>query len=136
MKPSSEKLLEMMSGKTDEELYDILQVHSLDYTPETIEAAREEFGHRQLDAPMLSSVAAAVDKAREKEDAHLSWPLRILAFFVSTAICFIPVLLAHRHFVEKGKKCKAREWAKWAFYGFLFYCVLGVLSWVLIAMGY
>ena len=136
MKPSPEKLLELMPGKTDEELYDILHVHPHDYTSETIEAARREFDYRQLDAPRLSNVAAAVEKVREKEDARLSWPLRMLAFFVSTAILFIPVLLAHRHFVEKGEKRKAREWARWAFYGFLFYCVLGALIGVLASTGY
>ncbi len=136
MKPSSEMLREMMSGKTDEELYGILQVRSQDYTSETIEAARREFDLRQLDAPRLSNVAAAVEKVREKEEAHLSWPLRMLAFFVSTAILFIPVLLAHRYFVEKGEKRKAREWAKWALYGFLFYCALGVLLRVLASTGY
>jgi hypothetical protein len=136
VRPSSEKLLEMMSDKTDEELYDILHVHPEDYTSETIEAARRAFDDRQLGAPRLGSVAAAVEKVREKEDAHLSWPLRMLAFFVSTAIFFIPVLLAHRHFVEKGEKCKAREWARWAFYGFLFYCLLGVLLRALTSTGY
>jgi hypothetical protein len=133
---SSENLKEMMSGKTDQELYDILHAHSQDYTPEAIEVAKEEFHHRQLDATTISTVATAVEKAREKEDAHLSNPLRVLAFIISTVGFFIPVLLANRHFVEKGERRKAQEWARWAIYGFVFYFALGLLSWLLTSMGY
>jgi hypothetical protein len=122
----------MTSNKTDEELYDILYIHSEDYTHDAIEAAGEEFRRRKLDAPTPNIVAAV----REKEESHLSWPLRILAFFVSSAIFFIPLLLAHRHFVEKGERRKASEWARWAIYGFVFYCVLGMLSRVLASTGY
>jgi len=133
---SPESLQEQMSGKSNEDLYDILHSHSQDYMPETIEAAKAEFTQRQLDAPTLGSIVESSEKVREKEEGHLSWPLRWLAFFVSSAIFFIPVLLAHRHFVEKGEKCKAREWARWAIYGFIFYCVLGAIRWVLISMRY
>ncbi len=104
--------------------------------PETIEAARAEFSRRQLGESSLSDVVAFAEKAREKEEAHLSWRLKMLAFFVSSAILFIPVLLAHRHFVENGERCKAREWARWAIYGFIFYCTLGVLVRVVTSMGY
>jgi len=131
-----ENLQENMSGKTDEELYDILYTHSQDFTADTIEAAKAEFSHRQLDATKLSSIAAAVETVREKKNAHLTWPLRIVAFLVSSAILFIPAILAHRHYVEKGETCKAREWARWAIYGFVFYCLLGVLSRVLTSRGY
>lgn len=136
MRLSPESLQEQMSSKSDEDLYEILHSHSQDYMPETIEAARAEFSHRQLDAPTLSSIVEAAEKVREKEEAHLRWPLRMLAFFVSSAIFFIPVLLAHRHYVEKGERRKAREWARWAIYGFVFYCVLGVLMRVLASKGY
>lgn len=131
MIPSSENLKDIMGGKTDEELYDILFSHSQDYTQAAVEAARVEFSHRQLDAPTLSSIEEIVEKVRENEEAPLSWSLRILAFFVSSAFVFIPVILAHRHFVEKGEKRKASDWAKWATYGFVFYCVLGLLIRVL-----
>ena len=86
--------------------------------------------------PTLDAIAATVGRAREREDAQLGWGLRIVAFFVSSAIVFIPVILAHRHFVEKGEMRKAREWTRWAIYGFLFYCALGVLSRVLSSRGY
>ena len=100
------------------------------------EAARVEFSHRQLDAPTLRSVEEAVEKVREDEEAPLSWPLRILAFFVSSAFVFVPVILAHRHFVEKGAKRKASDWAKWATYGFVFYCVLGLFIRLLSSQGH
>jgi hypothetical protein len=133
---STENLQEKMSGKTDEELYDILYAHSQDFTQNTIEAAKAEFSHRQLDTTKLSSLSAVAETVREKENAHLSWPLRILAFFVSSAIVFIPAILAHRHYTEKGEKRKAREWVRWAAYGFVFYCLLGVLSRALTSRGY
>ena len=122
----------MTAIKTDEELYDILFIHPQDYTHDAIEAAGEEFRRRKLDAPAPKIVAAV----REKEESHLSWTLRILAFFVSSAFLFVPLLLAHRHFVEKGERRKASEWTKWAIYGFVFYCILGVLSRVLASTGY
>lgn len=132
---SPESLQEQMSGKSNEDLYDILHSHSQDYMPQTIEAARAEFSRRQVNAPTLSNVAIAAERAREKEEARLSWPLRMLAFFVSSTILFIPVLLAHRHFVEKGERRKAREWVRWAIYGFVFYCVLAILMRVLASKG-
>src|ERR1035437_9968351 len=98
MKSASEDLRESMSSKGDEELYDILSGHSQDYTADTVEAARLEFGRRALDVPTLDAIAATVGRAREREDAQLGWGLRIVAFFVSSAIVFIPVILAHRHF--------------------------------------
>lgn len=129
---SPEKRTGMTSNKTDEELYDILYIHPEDYTRAAIEAAGEEFSRRKLDAPTPNSVA----EVREKEESHLSWPQRILAFFVSSAFLFIPSLLAHRHYVEKGERRKASEWVRWAIYGFIFYCVLGVLSRVLASTRY
>lgn len=132
---SPESLREQMSGKSNDDLYDILHSRSQDYMPETLEAARAEFSHRQLGASALGDIVADAEKVREKEEAHLSWPLRMLAFFVSSAILFIPVLLAHRHFVENGERCKAREWARWAIYGFAFYCMLGALIRVSIPRG-
>lgn len=130
-----ESLQEQMSIKSAQDLYDIVHFHSQDYLPETIEAAHSELSRRQLDAPTLSSIVEAAEKEREKEEAHLSWPLKILAFFISTAILFIPVLWAYTHFVEKGERRKAREWARWAIYGFVFYCVIGLLLRMLAPKG-
>jgi hypothetical protein len=125
---------ETISSKSDEDLYDILFIHSQDYTRDTIEAAGEEFRRRNLDAPAHSDVVADIKKVRETEEAHLSQTDKALAFVFSTVFVGVPALLAHRHFIEKGEKTKAREWAKWALFGFLFYCVLGVLIRVLTSM--
>jgi hypothetical protein len=69
---SPENLQGIMSGKTDEELYDILYTHSQNFTTDTIEAARAEFSQRHLDETKLSSIAAAAETVREKENVHLS----------------------------------------------------------------
>jgi len=73
---------------------------------------------------MLTSVSSVVEAQKRLEEAPLEWPLRILAFFVSTVLLGIPVLLAHRHCVEKGAKRKARQWGRWALAGFVFYVMV------------
>lgn len=120
-----------MRNKSDEELFDILNVHTQDWVPEAVEAARIEFRSRGLDAPTLNIIETNAAQTREKEGAHLGWGLRLLAFFFSTVCLGIPVLLAHRHFVEKGERRKANEWATWGLNGFLFYLGLGVVRLIL-----
>lgn len=65
---SLEDLKETMRSKADEELYLLLRVHSQDYTPEAIEAASEEFTHRQLDGPTMNRIVAVAEKALEERD--------------------------------------------------------------------
>lgn len=135
MKVSTEDLPEKMRNKSDEELFDIFQVHTQDWIPEAVQAARDEFNSRGLDEPKLIGIAASTEQTRKREDARLGWFPRLLAFFISTLFLCIPVLLAHRHFVEKGEKRKAKDWAKWAFYGFLFYLGLAMIGWTLTSIG-
>jgi len=127
MNLSSHGLKKAMSDKTDEELYDIL-AHSKDYTADASEIANEEFRSRKLDAATLSSLGTAmVEEQRQREEAPLSWTLSMVAFFFSTLFFGIPVILAHRYFVEHGAKRKAREWKQWGLFGFFFYVALFVL---------
>jgi hypothetical protein len=44
---------------------------------------------------------------------------------------FSPVIVAHRNYVEQGARRKAREWARWGLFGFLFYFALSVLAYLL-----
>jgi hypothetical protein len=127
MSTSVEELKRIMANKTDEELYDVLHGHSNDYTVEAVEIARQEFSSRNLDAPTVSSLRAAVEGQKKMEGTPLGWPLRILAFFISTLAFGIPVILAHRHYVEKGTRRKAREWGRWALFGLIFYVAVLVL---------
>jgi hypothetical protein len=121
------ELKKAMSDKTDEELYDIL-AHSKDYTEDANEIANEEFRSRKLDAATLSSLGTGmVEEQRQREEAPLSWILSMVAFFFSTLFFGIPVILAHRYFVERGARRKAREWKQWALFGFFFYVALFVL---------
>ena len=53
--------------------------------------------------------------------------LRVVAFFTSTVGLGIPAILAHRHYVELGARGKARDWGRWALFGFVFYFALGIL---------
>jgi hypothetical protein len=116
-----------MANKTDEELYDILYVHSGDYTTDALESAREEFVGRKLDASTLGGLCTTTEVLLQREAEPLGWPLRMVAFFFSTLFFGIPVLLAHRHYVEQGAKRKAREWGRWGLIGFAFYVTLSVI---------
>ena len=131
MSASVDDLMRAMSSKTDEELYDVLHGHPDHYTPDALEIAKQEFNSRNLAAPTLTSLSAAVDGQKRTEETPLEWPLRILAFFISTVFLFIPVILAHRHYVDSGARRKAREWGRWALFGFLFYFVAFVFRLVM-----
>jgi hypothetical protein len=122
MSTSVDDLKKVMANKTDEELYDVLHGHPDDYTADAVEAAKQEFASRNLNAPTLSTLGSVVEGQKQVEEAPLEWPLRIIAFFVSTLALGIPVLLAHRHYVEKGARRKAREWARWGI-SFLLRCI-------------
>jgi len=124
-------LKRVMANKTDMELYDVLHGHTDDFTADAIEAAKQEFASRNLETPVLSSLSTAVEEKKRVEEAPLEWPLRILSFFISTVFLGIPVLLAHRHYVENGARRKAREWARWGLFGFLFYFVVSILRFML-----
>ena len=126
MSISANDLKRLMANKTDEELYDVVYGHSSEYTPDAIAAAHLEFSSRKLDAPTVSTIDRAVTASKQVEEAPLAWGYRILAFFVSTIVLGIPVILAHRHFVERGARWKAREWARWALLGFFFYLAVSI----------
>jgi hypothetical protein len=98
-----------------------LHGHPDDYTADAIEAAKQEFASRNPAAPMLSNLSTAVEAQKRVEETPWRWPLRVVAFIISTMGLGIPVLLARRHYVEKGARRKAREWARWGLFGFLFY---------------
>jgi len=127
MSASIDDLKKVMANKTDEELYDVLHGHLQDYTPDALTAVRDEFASRNLPIPSLTHLSAAVEDRKRVEEAPLEWHLRILAFFVSTVFLGIPVLLAHRHYVERGARRKARDWGRWALFGFVFYFAASVL---------
>jgi hypothetical protein len=130
MSLSREDLKQAMSNKTSEELFDIVYAHSADYTADALEIAKEELIDRKLDAPTMSSLDGAATEVRAREEAHLEWPLRIVAFLFSTIFLGIPVILAHRHFVEQGARRKAREWGRWGLLGFAFYFVISIIGFV------
>jgi hypothetical protein len=131
MTTSVDELRRVMANKTDAELYDVLYRRSDDYTADAFEMAKQEFASRHLTAPTLSSLSAAVEGQKGVEEAPLEWHLRIVAFFISTVALGIPVIVAHRHYIEQGASRKAREWARWGLFGFLFYFVVSVLRFML-----
>jgi len=106
MSLSRDDLKRAMSNKTDEELHDILYAHSGDYTPDALAIANEEFLVRKIDAPTLSTLRTGVEELRKREEARLGWPLRIVAFFFSTVLFGIPVILAHRHTLNREPNAK------------------------------
>jgi hypothetical protein len=69
---SQEDLQRAMRDKTDEDLYLLVHVHSQDFTPEAIEAAREEFTHRQLDEPTRARILAVAERAQEEKNGQVA----------------------------------------------------------------
>lgn len=130
MRLSSEELGKIMSAKTDEELRDIIFVHSQDYTADAIQVARTEFNNRHLESPP-EGVAIATEELQTGPAETLGWTLKAIAFLLGMAfvflslvspaaiILFVSLLLVNVGFVRKGQKRKASEWARWAFGGFL-----------------
>jgi hypothetical protein len=128
MSVSAEDLKRVMANKTNEELYDVVYGHSNEYTADAVEAAKLELRSRNLDPQTVGNLSTAVEERKQVEKAPLGWGYRILAFFISTIFFAIPVLLAWRHYVEKGERRKARDWGRWALYGFTFYLAVAVLK--------
>ena len=54
VKPSQEELQRTIAGRTDEELYCLLDRDAQNYTPDAIVAAREEFSRRQLNEQTMT----------------------------------------------------------------------------------
>jgi hypothetical protein len=80
---------------------------------------------------LVSSLSTAVEEQKQREEAPLEWGYRILAFFISTIFFWIPVILAHRYYVEKGADARHAIGGRWAIYGLLFYVALGVLKFLI-----
>ena len=131
MKVSSEEVKQAILRKTDEELYDVLYVHSGNYTPEAIEIAQKEFLARRVDADTLTqfSSAAKVLQRQEQanEEAPLDGSLKIVAFIVSGLFLGIPALLVYNRYVARGARRKAHEWGTCALAGFVLFVVLPLL---------
>jgi hypothetical protein len=119
-----QKLEQTIAGKSDGELYDIAFIHSDDYGAPAVEIAKEEVRRRSLDNPLLSRLAIAFDEELKREQARLGWPLRTVAFFITTMGLGIPAMIAYRRFVNEGYRRKAHEWIEWGFFGFVFYATL------------
>jgi hypothetical protein len=132
MKLSSEELKQAILSKTNEQLYDVLHVHSADYTPEALEIAKSEFLARGMDADTLTQLSSAADVLQRhkqvQEEAPLEGYLKVIAFFFSTLFFGLPMLLAFRHYAERGARRKTREWGRWAIAGFFFYFLMGFLA--------
>jgi hypothetical protein len=119
-----QKLEQTIAGKSDGELYDIACIHSADYSSAAVEIANEERRRRSLDDPLLSRLANAAEEEWKREHARLGWPLRTVAFFITTVGIGIPAMIAYRRFVNVGYRRKAHEWIEWGFFGFVFYATL------------
>lgn len=135
MNTSVDDLKRIMSSKTDEELYDILYGHPDDYTADARAVAKNEFTSRNLAPQSIENFNITVEKQKQIEEAPLELPLKIIAFFFSTMLLGIPVLLAHRHYLENGARRKAREWGRWGLLGLLFYFVIGVFRFMVLILS-
>jgi hypothetical protein len=103
-----------------------------DYTTEALEIAKSEFLARGMDADTLTQLSGAADVLQRhkqaQEEAPLEGYLKVIAFFFSTLFFGLPMLLALRHYAERGARRKTREWGRWAVAGFFFYFIMGFLA--------
>jgi hypothetical protein len=94
MKLSSEELKQAILSKTNEELYDVLHVHSTDYTPEALEIAKREFLARGMDADTLTQLSSAADVLqRHKQAREPNSVIRILRGFAAFLANALAVLV-------------------------------------------
>ena len=98
-----------MPSKSDAALYDML-VHEQDYLPEALAAARQEIGKRNLAPERVAQLEAVVQSQTAAEgakaDERLSWPMRILIFFLCAGIAGAVLAV---YYDSKGYKTKARD---------------------------
>ena len=127
MKPSLDSLKNAMSNKSDDELCDILYVHREEFEAEAVRAAQDELERRGLNAETLTRLRGIAEEHKKFENDRLGWRFRLVAFFISTVALGIPAILAHRHYTELGARGKARDWSRWALFGFMFYLAIGVV---------
>lgn len=77
-----------------------------------------------LESYVLIWTADASEEEWRREQAHLGWPLRTVAFFATTIGFGIPAMMAYRRFVDEGYRRKAHEWIEWGFFSFVFHRIL------------
>lgn len=112
-----------MAEKADSELHTILYLHPEEYTAQALEAAQQEFQIRKLPEVEIEKLGVSTMEISKTEQTPLSWPLKVVAFLVSPLLFGLPAFIAYMHYVSKNERCKASEWARWAWYGFAFYVV-------------
>jgi hypothetical protein len=107
---------ETLPQKTDIDLYDML-ARADDYLPEALAAAKEELRKRNLPPEHTARLQIIVEsekaEQRAKAEIPLSWPMRILVFFLCAGL--VTILLAV-YYDSKGFKRKARDC--WVMMGF------------------
>lgn len=100
---------EQLASRSDADLYDML-AHEQDYLPEALAAAKSELGKRNLAPERVAELEAVVHSQSAAEGAkaneRLSWPMRILIFFLCAGL--VGGVLAV-YYDSKGYKAKARD---------------------------
>ncbi|MGH9478505.1 MAG: hypothetical protein ACRD1A_04690 [Terriglobales bacterium] len=109
---------------SDGQIIDGLFFSPGDYTDEWLGLAKAEFSVRGLAEP----TAEAIVQANAQEQKPLSLGLRSVAFIFSPVFLGIPVLLAYRHYIERGEFRKSREWGRYALVGLAFWIACGFLA--------
>ena len=126
-----------MTGRSDEELYEIVQFGQEDeFVPEAALAAKKEFDRRHLSSEQHAELAQSIQEKRQQKkklaEKRLSWPARI-AFFVFP-LGFLPILILvifAASLESKGYSRKSSEAYKWMGTGVVFWIGLGVVFFVL-----
>ena len=121
----------VMAKRTDAELLQIVQGPPDDYQPAALEAAKREFGKRNLSKQQVDEISEQIEQKSRIEDAKANEPLpvilKILAFIFPG---IIQIILGGIYKVE-GYTKKFSDLVKWTLYGFFFYGGIAVLILIL-----
>jgi|SRR6185437_2606452 len=124
MRIKRSELEAMVQNWTDTELHNALHAGPSELSQEAEEVARLEFNRRGLTAEQLIHSQEEKRSAQQQKSTHLSWGMRAAAIWLSPILLFCPTLLVWRRFYERGEPQKAKDWARWSWYGAAFYGVL------------
>ncbi|HTE00508.1 MAG TPA: hypothetical protein VK668_14540 [Mucilaginibacter sp.] len=122
---------EIMGKQTNAALIKILKSEPGDYQPAALEAAQNEFNHRNLSEEKITAVKQAIEQEKQLEENKANESLGIGWKILTFIIPAIFTLILGGTLKADGYTRKYKELVRWTLYGFGFYVGLFVLMAVL-----
>jgi hypothetical protein len=119
-----EDLIREMSRRTDEELFEMLQIHREDWRPEALEIAETEWKRRAISPERIDEIRQAIiEKYHEEKvlaEQSLSW-LAGFIFLIGPLLCFLgfpQIIAAYYLYHRNGADQKYKDAWKLMSYGY------------------